>query len=166
MMNTNDLEKLTAAVDFLIGQETVTKTIEQLSEEIEHSPEPFVWSVIDLTSIQRPMPERIKSGWIFVLKKNVSSGCHYHPNSVQHMATIKGQGMSKVAGKYKPLVQFAEDVSPSDKWVVIDENVPHEFVPEKENMVVISFHTCDANELEEIGCTTGEKRLYEGEADL
>ena len=63
-------------------------------------------------------------------------------------------------------MQFAEDVSPSDKWVVIDENVPHEFFPEKENMVVISFHTCDANELEEIGCTTGEKRLYEGEADL
>ena len=29
-------------------------------------------------------------------------------------------------------------------------------------MVVISFHTCEANELEEVGCDTQEKRLYEG----
>jgi hypothetical protein len=160
-MNTQDLEKLTTAVQFLINQETISQTIDQLNQEIDHSPEPFVWSVIDLDSIARPLPETIKSGWIFVLKKNVSSGCHYHPNSIQHMATIKGQGMSKVAGEYKPLVQFGSDVSPVDKWVVIDKNVPHEFFPERENMVVVSFHTCEATELEEIGCNTGEKRLYE-----
>ena len=163
MMNTNDLEKLTAAVEFLIEQETISQTIEQLNQEIEHSPEPFVWSVLDLNSIARPLPERIKSGWIFVLKKDVSSGCHYHSNSVQHMATIKGQGMSKVAGDSKPLVQFGSDVSDAEKWVVIDENVPHEFFPERENMVVVSFHTCEAEELEEVGCGTGAKRLYERE---
>ena len=69
--------------------------------------------------------------------------------------------MSKVAGECKPLVQFGSDVSPVDEWVVIDENVPHEFFPEEENMVVVSFHTCEASELEEVGCNTGEKRLYE-----
>lgn len=163
-MNTSDLEKLTAAVEFLIDQKSILETIDRLSQEIDHSPEPFVWSVIDLTSIGRPLPERIKSGWIFVLKKNVSSGCHYHPNSIQHMATITGQGMSKVAGEYKRLVQFGSDVSPVEKWVVIDENVPHEFFPENENMVVVSFHTCEAEELEEVGCETGQKRLYEGES--
>lgn len=163
-MNTSDLEKLTAAVEFLIDQKSILETIDRLSQEIDHSPEPFVWSVIDLTSIGRPLPERIKSGWIFVLKKNVSSGCHYHPNSIQHMATITGQGMSKVAGEYERLVQFGSDVSPVEKWVVIDENVPHEFFPENENMVVVSFHTCEAEELEEVGCETGQKRLYEGES--
>lgn len=163
-MNTSDLEKLTAAVEFLMDQKSVLETIDRLNQEIDHSPEPFVWSVIDLTSIARPLPERIKSGWIFVLKKNVSSGCHYHPNSIQHMATITGQGMSKVAGEYKRLVQFGSDVSPVDKWVVIDENVPHEFFPEDENVVVVSFHTCEAEELEEVGCETGQKRLYEGES--
>ena len=81
------------------------------------------------------------------------------------MATITGQGMSKVAGEYKKLVQFGTDVSPVDKWVVIDKNVPHEFFPENENMVVISFHTCEAGELEEAGCETGQKRLYEGESE-
>ena len=35
--------------------------------------------------------------------------------------------------------------------------------PEGEDMVVVSFHTCEANELEEVSCETGEKRMYEGE---
>ena len=162
IMNTNDLEKLSTAVEFLINQRPVLETIEQLTQEIDHSQEAFVWSVIDLSSIPRPLPESIKSGWIFVLKKDVSSGCHYHPNSIQHMATITGQGTSKVAGEYKRLVQFgSSNDSLVDEWVVIDKNVPHEFFPEKENMVVVSFHTCEAAELEEVGCDTGDKRLYE-----
>ena len=161
-MDTNDLEKLSGAVEFLINQETVLGTIEQLSQEVDHSQEAFVWSVLDLSSIPRPLPESIKSGWIFVLKKDVSSGCHYHPNSIQHMATITGQGTSKVGGQDKRLVRFGSpNDSVVDKWVVIDKNVPHEFFPEKENMVVVSFHTCEATELEEVGCETGEKRLYE-----
>lgn len=155
-MNTNDLEKLNTAVEFLIDQKTIVETIERLDQEIDHSPEPFVWSVIDLSSIPHQLPETIKSGWIFVLKKDVSSGCHYHPNSIQHMITIKGQGMSKVGGEHKRIL--------ANTWIVIEKNLPHEFFPEGENMVVISFHTCEASELEEIGCETGEKRLYEGEA--
>lgn len=163
-MNTSDLEKLSNAVEFLIDQKTVLETIDQLNREIDHSPEPFVWSVLDLNSIPRPLPESIKSGWIFVLKKDVSSGCHYHPNSIQHMTAITGQGTSKVGVQSKRLVQFGSpNDSLEDKWVVIDKNIPHEFFPEDENMVVVSFHTCEATELEEIGCETGEKRLYEGE---
>lgn len=153
LMNTNDLEKLNAAVEFLIGQKTVLESMEQLDEEADRSQEPFVWSVIELDSIARPLPDTIKSCWIFVLKKNVPSGCHYHPNSIQHMVTIKGQGRQQIGGQSKRMVPF--------EWLIIDKNVPHEFFPEDENMVVISFHTCEANELEEIGCDTGDKRLYE-----
>ncbi|HSE20760.1 MAG TPA: cupin domain-containing protein [Pyrinomonadaceae bacterium] len=151
-MNTSDLEQLNTAVKFLIGQKTVLETIERLDHEVDDSAEPFVWSVIELDSIAPPLPDIIKSCWIFVLKKNVPSGCHYHPNSIQHMFTIKGQGRQQIAGQSQRMV--------SNKWIVIDKNVPHEFFPEDENMVVISFHTCDATELEEIGCDTGGKRLY------
>jgi len=157
-----DLEKLNTAVEFLANRKIFLETIERLSEEINHSQEAFVWSVIDLSSIERQLPEGIRSSWIFVLKKDVSSGCHYHPNSIQHMVTIKGQGMSKVAGEYKRMVQFGSpNDSLADKWLVIGKGVPHEFFPEKENMVVVSFHTCEASELEEVGCETGEKRVYE-----
>jgi hypothetical protein len=164
-MNANDLEKLHTAVEFLMGQKAVLETIERLDQDVDHSAEPFVWSVIELDSIARSLPDTIKSCWIFVLKKNVPSGCHYHPNSIQHMVTIKGQGRQQIAGQRKRLVSFeSANDSMEDKWVIIDKNVPHEFFPEEENMAVISFHTCGATELEEIGCDTGEKRLYEDES--
>lgn len=162
-MNVN-LEKLNTAVEFLVNRKAFLETVEQLSEEINHSQEPFVWSVIDLSSIDRELPENIRSCWVFVLKQDVPSGCHYHPNSIQHMVTLKGEGMSKVAGEDKRMVRFgSSNDSLADIWHVIGKGVPHEFFPEKENMVVVSFHTCAASELEEVSCETGEKRLYEGE---
>lgn len=161
-MNINDLEKLNAAVTFLVNRRSFLETIERLSEELNHSQEPFVWSVIDLNSIDRPLPESIKSCWIFVLRRDVSSECHYHPNSIQHMVTIRGQGTSKIAGKYRRIVQFGSSHdSLADIWNVIGEGVPHEFFPEGEEMVVVSFHTCEAEDLEEVACETGEKRVYE-----
>ncbi len=162
-MNINDLEKLNIAVEFLSDQKTFSERIERLSEEIIHSREPFVWAVIDLNSIDRELPESIKSGWVFVLKKDVPSGCHYHPDSIQHMVMLKGRGMSKVAGISRKMVQFGSlNDALADTWYVIGKGVAHEFFPEDEDMIVVSFHTCEANELEEVACDTGERRLYEG----
>jgi len=159
-----DLEKLSTAVESLARRKDFLETIERLSKEINHSPEAFVWSVVDLSSIETDLPEAIRSGWIFVLKKDVWSGCHYHPNSIQHMVVINGEGIAKVAGESSRMVQFGSpDASLADKWFVIDEGIPHEFLPEKENMVVASFHTCGATELEEVDCETGATRVYEKE---
>src|SRR5262245_14182514 len=101
-----DLEKLNTAVEFLVSRKAFLETIDRLSEEIKQSEESFVWSVINLSQLESELPASIQSCWVFVLRKDVSSGCHYHPNSIQHMVTIKGQGMSKVAGEYKRLMQF------------------------------------------------------------
>lgn len=163
-MNINDLEKLNSAVEHLGTQKAFLETIEQLGEEISHSQEPFVWSVIDTNSIDTALPEIIKSCWVFALKRDVWSGCHYHPNSIQHMVTIKGRGMSKVGGVSKRMVQFGSSGgSLTEIWYVIDRGVHHEFLPEEEDMIVVSFHTCEANELEEVACETGEMRRYEPE---
>lgn len=157
------LEKLNRAVEFLARQPEFQEKIRNLEVEVNHSPEPFVWSVVELDSLPVALPENIRSGWIFVLKKNTGSGCHYHPNSVQHMVVLKGQGRSHVAGLSKRMFRFQEPGhSLEEIWYVIDENTPHEFFPEEENMVVVSFHTCGAGELEEISCESGGKRLYEG----
>ena len=163
-MNADHLGKLSESVESLLKQNNVLEKIQELKKEIHHTREPFVWSVVDLNSIKDLLPESIKSGWIFVLKKDVPSGCHYHPNSVQHMIMLEGQGESKVAGISKKMIRFGTpDRSPDEVWYVIGEGIPHEFFPEERDMVVISFHTCEAKELEEIGCETGVRRLYEGE---
>lgn len=159
-----DLETLNRVVERLATQTFFAEAVARLSEEINSSQEAFVWSVIDLSPLEAELPEAIRSGWIFVLKKDVSSGCHYHPNSIQHMVVIKGQGIAKVGSESSRMVQFGSpNGSIDDKWIVIDKGIPHEFFPEKENMAVVSFHTCAATELEEVDCKTGHKRVYEKE---
>jgi hypothetical protein len=163
-MNISDLQKLDDAVGFLVKQKFFGEILDRLGEEINRSKEPFVWSVIELSSIDRELPECIQSCWIFALKKNVPSGCHYHSNSIQHMVTIKGQGVSKVGGIFRKMVLFeSTGGSLTNKWYVIGKDVPHEFFPQDEDVIVVSFHTCEANELEEVDCASGEKRLYEAD---
>src|SRR5262249_58644046 len=136
--------------------------IRALKQELKQTAEPFVWTTLDLHSISTPVPDNIKSGWIFVLKKDTPSGCHYHPNSIQHMTMIEGEGTGKIGSATSDLKRFdAANSSSPDVWCVIAEGVPHEFFPRVSDMVVISFHTCSANELEEISCDSGVTRVYE-----
>ena len=161
-MNLNDLKKLNAAVESLVRQESFPRAVERLRLELNGSPEPFVWSTVDLDTLGVALPPSIKSGWIFLLRSDVPSGCHYHPNSVQHMVVLNGQGRSKVGAVERPMIPFGRaGHSIEEKWYVIEEGVPHEFFPEGEHMTVVSFHTCAAFDLEEIACGNGNSRKYE-----
>ena len=155
------LQQLNDAVAELVTRPAIQSVVDTLKEELQHTSEPFVWSTIDLESVTTPLPDEIESGWIFVLKKDAPSGCHYHPNSIQHMVMIEGAGTSKVgavAGRMKLFEVRGSALEES--WYVIPEGVPHEFFPEGKDVVVMSFHTCDSDELEEISCDSGASRNY------
>ena len=159
------LPELNRAVSEVIAEPRIHSLIDTLKEKLKRTAEPFVWTTIDLQAIQIPLPEQIKSGWIFVLKRDMPSGCHYHPNSIQHMVVIEGEGTASVGLISREMRQFGEtDCSLEDTWYVIDAGVPHEFFPRATDMVVISFHTCDSDELEEISCDSGATRIYESGA--
>ena len=163
IMNADYLQNLNDAVEQIVRRKTFSEIVEGLKKELNYSEEPFVWSVLDLGSVNCALPERIKSGWVFVLKRNVPSGRHYHPNSVQHMVMIEGRGQSCVGNVRKEMVRFGTPAQPAETiWYVINEGVPHEFFPEETDMVVVSFHTCEARELEEVACGSGAERLYLG----
>ena len=154
--------QLNAAVEELLTRPSFHQLVDALKDQLPHTSEPFVWSTVDLDSITVPLPETIKSSWIFVLKKDVPSGCHYHPNSIQHMVMIEGAGTSKVGAISRQMRRFDEaDTSLDDLWYVIHEGVPHEFFPAGTDVVVVSFHTCAPDELEEISCDSGATRNYE-----
>jgi hypothetical protein len=156
------LQQLNDAVAELVTRPSIRSVVETLKEQLPHTSEQFVWSTIDLNSLTTSLPDDIKSGWIFVLKKNVPSGCHYHPNSIQHMVMIEGAGTSRVGTISGGMKMFdAQGIGLEETWYVIPEGVPHEFFPERRDVVVMSFHTCDANELEEISCDSGVSRNYE-----
>ena len=157
-----DLPKLNDAVRELIKRPATHDLIDNLKGQLQNTPEPFVWSTIDLESLTTPIPEAIKSCWVFVLKKDVPSGCHYHPNSIQHMVTVEGEGTSRVGGVSRQMRRLDEpDCSLDDIWYVIPEGVPHEFFPTGADVVVLSFHTCESEALEEISCDSGATRIYE-----
>lgn len=157
----NYLPKLNEAVAQLITSPAIQSEIETLKQQLPDTSEPFVWSTIDLESVSTPLPDTIRSGWIFVLKKDVPSGCHFHPNSIQHMVVIEGEGTSKVGATTREMKRFGEAESLDDVWYVIPESMPHEFFPRERDMVVISFHTCESDELREISCDSGAAREYE-----
>jgi hypothetical protein len=162
-MNADYLQNLNDAVEQIVKQKTFSEMVEELKKDLNYTEEPFVWSVVDLGAVNCALPEQIKSSWVFVLKRDVPSGCHYHPNSVQHMVMIEGQGQSSVGNLRKEMVRFGTPGQPPETvWYVINEGVPHEFFPEETEMVVVSFHTCEARELEEVACGSGAERLYLG----
>lgn len=149
-------------VDNLIKEKDIAEKIYDLKEEVKDTEDTFVWSVIDSKYLPDNLPVNLKSGWIFVLKKGTPSGCHYHPNSIQHMVMIEGKGESKVGDTSKAMNKFNSPRHPLDEiWYVIEEGVEHEFFPEENDMVVISFHTCQAEELQEISCGSNKSRFYE-----
>lgn len=161
-MDTRYLQQLNDAVAELITRPAIHSLVDALKQELQHTTEPFVWSTIDLQSIPTRLPDNIRSGWIFVLKKDVPSGCHYHPNSIQHMVMIEGEGTSKVGAVSGQMKRFGEpDGTLADTWYVIPEGMPHEFFPKGQDVVVMSFHTCASGELEEISCECGATRNYE-----
>jgi mannose-6-phosphate isomerase-like protein (cupin superfamily) len=155
------LAQLNEAVAQLISRPAVHRLIDDLKQQLLHTSEPFVWSTIDLHSLMSPLPDTIRSGWIFVLKKDVPSGCHYHPNSIQHMVMIEGEGTSRVGESSGEMKRFADpDAALENIWYVIPEGTPHEFFPAERDMVVVSFHTTAPDELEEVSCDSGATRTY------
>ena len=158
----NYLPQLDEAVAQLITRPAIHSVIDTLKNELQHTAEPFVWSAIDLHSVEARLPDTIRSCWIFVLKKDVPSGCHFHPNSIQQMVMIDGEGTSRIGASSGHMKRRGEpDCSLDDVWYVIPEGVPHEFFPKARDMVVVSFHTCASDELDEVSCDSGATRNYE-----
>ena len=78
------------------------------------------------------------------------------------MVMVEGEGTSKVGPNSRQMKLFAEPGSSlDDVWYVIPEGMPHEFFPKGRDVVVLSFHTCTSDELEEISCDSGATRNYE-----
>jgi hypothetical protein len=156
------LQQLNDAVAELVARPATHSLIDDLKQQLPHTAQPFVWATIDLQALTTPLPDNIKSCWIFVLKKETPSGCHYHPNSIQHMVMIEGEGSSLVGARPAEMKLFNDpDSSLTDTWYVIPEGMPHLFLPRATDVVVVSFHTCGDDELEEISLDSGTSRNYE-----
>jgi Tfp pilus assembly protein FimT len=103
MMKVNYLKALNTAVETLLKDRDIKRTIQDLKVKIQETKEPFIWSAVDITTYHWNLPSNIKSIWIFVLKRNTPSIAHYHPNSIQHTVIVEGKGKVK---NCRPLEKF------------------------------------------------------------
>ncbi len=153
------LRKLAEPTNLILKDPNVKKIIKELKGQICKISDPLVWSSIEPSAFKKFLPPEIKSIWIFVLKKDVPSILHYHPNSTQYTVMLEGRGSVKIGAKYKELKLF--DPDDAECWCIIEKNTPHEFYPRETDMVVISYHTCASKELIEIRCDTHTQLFYE-----
>jgi mannose-6-phosphate isomerase-like protein (cupin superfamily) len=159
-MQETDLPKLTSLVKKILKNRDALNIINGLKAQLLESNEPFVWATLPRQLIGEEFPKGIHSAWIFVLKPNRHTSSHYHPNSTQHTAVIEGDGSARIGNQEVELQVFnPDDIQPI--WYVIGKNISHEFMTGDSPVVVISFHTCPADELVEVETESGSRRLYE-----
>jgi mannose-6-phosphate isomerase-like protein (cupin superfamily) len=155
-----DLPKLTSLVKKMLKNRDALNIIDVLKTRLLESNEPFVWATLPRQLIGEEFPKGIRSAWIFVLRPRYHTSPHYHPNSIQHTAVIEGGGWAKIGDQEVELQVFnSQSIQPI--WYVIGKGVSHEFVTRDSPVVVVSFHTCLADELVEVEMESGSKRLYE-----
>ncbi|NJD22766.1 MAG: cupin domain-containing protein [Melioribacter sp.] len=138
---------------------SVKSSIIELQKELLNSSEQFVWKTLNEHFNEQDLETEFKSAWLFVLRKNTPSHAHYHPNSTQYTAVIDGLGDCEFGGIKISLQYF--DPSNSETLYVINRGVPHEFFPGDKDLVVLSLHTVNTEELIEINCSSGKERTYE-----
>lgn len=159
-MQEADLPKLTALVKEILKNRKVLGIIDDLKAQLLETNEPFLWTTLPENLIGESWPAGIRSAWIFVLRPHYNTSPHYHPNSIQHTAVAEGEGRAKIGDKQVKLELF-DPADPQPIWYVIEKGVSHEFVTGKSPVVVVSFHTCAADELVEVEEESGRTRLYE-----
>lgn len=108
------------------------------------------WEPIPLT-VYGLLPPEIRSSWIFVLRKGITTGAERHPNSHQRMMSYRGCGdfPTQHDGVWESHVLTSDRSAPiADRWVSIPPYTWHQgIVDPAEHWVVVSFHTVVASEL-------------------
>lgn len=121
----------------------------------------LAWESIPLSIYGDRLPEVIRSSWVFVLRKNSTSGAERHPNSRQRMMSYRGRADMQTweAGAWRSNVLTEDSAAPLEqRWISIPVNVWHKPVMGEEDWVVVSFHTAsDAELIEERGDPEGHE---------
>lgn len=151
------LEVLNAAVRSAAG--TIEPIIASVDRKLQESPgEVLAWEAIPLDRYRTPLPESIRSGWVFILRANVATGAERHPNSHQRMMSYRGGGdfQTQPDREWRSHHMTSDPSAPlEERWISIPPNVWHQGVVGSDNWVVVSFHTVPEHELIEERPATG-----------
>ena len=85
--------RIQAALDVAVRAEALRPKIEaivaRVAQKLRESPDAVLaWEPIPLAFYTAPLPETIRSSWVFILRANTTTGAERHPNSHQHMIRV------------------------------------------------------------------------------
>ena len=110
------------------------------------------WEAVPLELYGGPLPGDVRSSWMFVLRRGVTTGAERHPNSRQRMVSWKGGGDFQVhdGADWKSHELVSDRQAPfAKRWLSIPPETWHQGVVGPEDWLVVSFHTVPAEELVE-----------------
>ena len=143
------------ALDLAVRSEAITSKIDaivaRVEEKLRERPnDVLAWEPIPLNFYTAPLPETIRSSWVFILRANTTTGAERHPNSHQRMMSYRGSGdfQTRLEGDWRShLLKSDQTLPTAERWISVPPNVWHQGVVTEENWVVVSFHTAAEHEL-------------------
>jgi len=155
------LELLDAAVRAAAA--SIEPIVADVDRKLRDAPgEVYAWATVPLDLYQVPLPDSIRSSWVFVLRANTTTGAERHPNSHQRMMSFRGRGdfPTRPGSEWiSHRLRSDPDAPLEERWISIPPSVWHQGVVGAEDWAVVSFHTVLDHELI-------EERPTEGDADL
>ena len=142
------------ALDTAVRAESVIYRIDAIVSLVEQKlrerpDDVLAWEPIPLDFYIFPLPESIRSSWVFVLRASTTTGTERHPNSHQRMMSYRGFGdlQTRLADEWCSHLLTSEEAAPmAERWISIPPNVWHQGVVGGEDWVVVSFHTAAEDE--------------------
>jgi hypothetical protein len=156
--------KILEALDLAVRSESIRPQIEaiiaRVGQKLRARPDDVLaWEPIPLDFYSAPLPDTIRSSWVFILRANTTTGAERHPNSYQRMMSYRGFGdfQTWTEGDWRShLLKSDPTVPVAERWISIPPYVWHQGVVPGEHWVVVSFHTAAEHELiEERPATEG-----------
>ncbi len=154
-----DERAILEVLDDLVGQSEVRQELDRVGSRLEEKLEAdrsslLVWEPVDLSLYGGPVPDGIRSSWVFVLRAKTGSGAERHPNSIQRVMSFKGSADLQTQVGEQPGETWTSNhlvsrptAALEDRWLSIPRGVWHQGVMGCENWVVVSFHTALAQDL-------------------
>jgi len=143
------------ALDFAVRSEAIRRKIDAIVARVEQKlrerpDDVLAWEPIPLDFYTAPLPETIRSSWVFILRANTTTGAERHPNSHQRMMSYRGSGdfQTRMEGDWSLHLLHSDPTAPiAERWISIPPYVWHQGVVSGENWVVVSFQTAPKHEL-------------------
>jgi len=144
------LERLDAAVRDPDAKCVIDEVADHLLESLKGDPSaPMSWAPVPLETYTL-LPTIIRSSWVFVLRRNTTSGAERHPNSHQRVMSLRHTADLQTweTASWQSNVLVSDPAAALEqRWLSIPVNVWHQPVMAENDWTVVSFHTVEAAEL-------------------